>query len=75
LGRLVYECVGRLAKIEGDILPRVYPVKHPRWYCSNGAVNPKSKAFHQMVLDYRDALTYGRNDWKKCIYANAASTT
>ena len=45
LGKLVFETL--------DSYQNVIYAKHPRWYFSHGAVNPRSKAWQQMLKDYR----------------------
>jgi len=35
---------------------RTFPVKHPRWFCSQGGLKPDSPAFKTMVEEYRTRL-------------------
>ena len=46
LGSLVYNFLRR----NTEVMPAF--LKHPRWYQAHGALNPDSKAFAQMVIEY-----------------------
>lgn len=36
---------------------RLIKLRHPRWYQSHGALNPKSQAYMQMVQDYEKVIS------------------